>query len=119
MAPNLRHAEDLRWFLVIPASVDPRAAGILEWRIAGGSAFIVRATDMARAIRQYEESVRRLGLGLPHRTGAYRPMHHALRSAADAGTPVTVTALETCRAADLAARKAHWQALRAVPGADA
>ena len=41
---------------------------------------------------------------------AYRPIHHALRAAAAAGRPVTVTVLETCAPADLAARKAHWQA---------
>ena len=112
MPPILQHADDLRWLLVIPEAVDPRAAGILEWRIADGPAFIVRTTDMVRAIRQYEDSVWRLGQGLPHRVGAYRAIHRLLRTAADEARRVTVIALENCDAADLPARKRHWVALR-------
>ncbi len=99
----------LGWRLDIPPTIDPRRPGIVELRTEG-DAFIVRATVIATAIRQYEDSVSRLREGLPHRVGAYRAIHHAL---AAAGAGVTVTALENCDPADLALRKRHWTALRA------
>ena len=108
----LGHADDLLWQLDIPAGVDPGRPGILEWRIEGVGSYIVRATALARAIRQYEDSVWRLGQGLPHRVGSYRDIHRILRKAADQGRRVTVIALETCEAAELPARKRHWVALR-------
>ena len=108
----LQHADELNWQVDIPAGFDPGGAGILEWRIEGDGSCIVRATAMARAIRQYEESVWRLGQGLPHRVGAYREIHRVLRRAADEGRRVTVVGLEACDPADLAARKRHWVALR-------
>ena len=103
---------DTHWQLDMPEAIDPRRPGILEWRIEGAGSCIVRATSLARCIRQYEESVRRLGQGLPHRVGAYREIHRLLRKAADEGRQVTVIGLETCEAADLPARKRHWVALR-------
>ena len=112
MPTILQHAHDLHWRLDMPAGIDPRRPGILEWRAEGGARFIVRATDMARAIRQYEDSVWRLGQGLPHRVGAYREIHRLLRAAADEARRVTVIALENCDIADLPARKRHWVALR-------
>ena len=108
----LQHSDDSHWQLDIPGGIDPRAAGILEWRIDGAGSYIVRATSLARCIRQYEDSVWRLGQGLPHRVGAYREIHRLLRTAADEARRVTVIALENCDIADLPARKRHWVALR-------
>ena len=57
----------------------PTRPGIFELRIEGDGCAIVRATCAgARRSSQYEESVWRLGQGLPHRVGAYRDIHHAL-----------------------------------------
>ena len=109
---TLAHADDLGWKLDIPAPIDPRRSGILEWRIEGDGCAIVRASVIVRTIQQYEDSVWRLRQGLPHRVGAYRGIHHVLGAAADAGAAVTLTALENCDAADLAARKRHWVAIR-------
>ena len=117
--PLLRHADELGWHLDIPGAIDASGPGIIEWRIEGTGAAIVRATVIDRAIRQYAESVWRLRQGLPHRIGAYRTIHRVLGAAADAGADVTVVALENCDVADLATRKKHWTALRGtLDGAD-
>jgi hypothetical protein len=108
----LQHADDLHWHLDAPETIDPRRPGILEFRIEGVGSYIVRATSLRRCIRQYEESVWRRGNGLPHRVGAYRGIHQALRNAADEGGRVTVILLENCDAAEFSPRKQHYAALR-------
>ena len=89
--------------------------GIYEWRIEGVGVYAGKALRLKSRLRAYPNNVRRMLRGLPWHNNAardYRPIHHALRDAHEAGTVVVVRVLEVCTSEARNEREQYWIKLR-------
>lgn len=71
--------------------------GLYEWRIAGVGCYIGQYTHARRPRREYGLNVGRILAQRPYRKSkpdGFRPIHHALAKAAQAGAVITLTLLE-------------------------
>ena len=97
------------WFSI--AAPPENCPGIYEWKIEGVGVYVGQATRLASRMRAYRNNVRKIINKLPWRKGSkreFRLVHHALRDAHDAGTPVMFSVLEICPAQLLNEREPHW-----------
>lgn len=105
------------WFqLSIPDGIDLSKPGIYQWQIAGGGTYIGKSKNLRSRLREYDNNVRKQGLGLPYRKSkpdAFRLIHRQLHAAKKAGAEITVTVLENCSIENLIDRERHWIAARA------
>lgn len=96
-------------------SVDLSEAGIYQWSIEGTGVYIGKAKVLRKRILAYPRNVRRMLEGKPWHGNPeknYREIHHALRQAHDAGTPVIVSVLEVCDPTIRSERERCWIKLR-------
>lgn len=104
------------WYVPeIEATIDLDQPGIYEWRIEDVGVYVGKALRLRSRLRAYPNNVRRLLQGLHWHgdpTRDYRPIHHALRDAHEAGTIVVVRVLEVCAPEVRNEREQYWIKLR-------
>ena len=104
------------WYVrEIEATLDLGQPGIYEWRIDGVGVYIGKALRLKSRLRAYPNNVRRMLQGLHWHgdpTRGYRPIHHALRDAHDAGALVILRVLEVCSPEVRNEREQYWIRLR-------